>query len=148
MHSLRGFTGAGPVGKHTSAAASSSEIVEGCLVVKVLQQKQVSFLAVSEISSTRSQNAQKCGASVVLNPIKDDVVKACLDATNGAGVDVVFECAGVQAALDVAFKAVRRRGTVMNIAIWEPNNAARLNPTVLVTKEINFTGRSHRRSAG
>lgn len=57
--------------------------------------------------------------------------------TGGAGADIVFDCAGVPASIETGCKAVRARGHVVNIAIWE--KAIPFNPNWLVFKEGRFS---------
>lgn len=44
--------------------------------------------------------------------------------TNGYEADVGFDAAGVQIAVDYAVKAVRARGTLVNIALWVAKRVA------------------------
>ena len=53
------------------------------------------------------------------------------------GPDVVFDCAGVPASLTTACTAVRARGTVVNVAIWEKE--VPFNPNMLVFREAQYT---------
>lgn len=47
-----------------------------------------------------------------------DVVKKTANLTEGQGVDVCFDAAGVQVAVDFGLKSVKPRGTFVNIALW------------------------------
>lgn len=38
--------------------------------------------------------------------------------TRGQGCDLVFDCAGVQIAVDYGLKCLKARGTFVNIALW------------------------------
>lgn len=76
----------------------------------------------------------------MFDPRTTEVSEACLAATDGTGVDAVFECSGVQAAMDDAFKSVRRRGTLVSVAFWEAVHPAKINPTLMLMREFNFTG--------
>jgi (R,R)-butanediol dehydrogenase/meso-butanediol dehydrogenase/diacetyl reductase len=73
---------------------------------------------VSEPTATRiAQN--KSIADIVFNPITDDVAAKCREMTNGEGVDAVFDCAGIQKAMDAGFDALRVKGIFMQVAIYE-----------------------------
>jgi len=74
----------------------------------------------------------------VLNPIKEDVVSRVRELCDGSGVNVAFDAAGVQAGLDQAIQAVRARGTLVNIAIWE--KTATITPNWLVFRERKYMG--------
>jgi len=54
----------------------------------------------------------------VLDPMQVDVGEAVRDHTGGAGAEVAFECAGIDAVLASAIGAVRPGGTAVNVAIW------------------------------
>jgi (R,R)-butanediol dehydrogenase/meso-butanediol dehydrogenase/diacetyl reductase len=64
--------------------------------------------------------AQVAGAHHVLSPKDGDIITECRRLTGGddRGVDVSFECAGVQATINTAIGALRTRGTCVNVAIW------------------------------
>ncbi|WEV52863.1 2,3-butanediol dehydrogenase [Bifidobacterium sp. ESL0798] len=76
---------------------------------------------ISDVSDVRLDMARKLGFTDVLNPTKDDVNavirKDCPD-----GVDVSFECGGVQATFDTALQVTRRNGTVQLVALGKPLN--------------------------
>lgn len=70
------------------------------------------------MSNQRSKFALQFGAHHVINPAKQDVVEEVKKLTGGKGADVAFDAAGVQAAVYTAIKAIRARGTLVNIALW------------------------------
>jgi threonine dehydrogenase-like Zn-dependent dehydrogenase len=75
------------------------------------------MIILSEVSSSRQRFARDFGAHHVLNPTLDDIVAKSRDLSGADGVDIVFDCAGVPANITTACKAVRARGTVVNVAI-------------------------------
>src|SRR5580704_18821731 len=74
-------TGAGPIGLMSIAVARAA----GCAT-----------LFATEVNAHRRELAKKMGADEALDPSQGDVVQHVLDATDGAGVDVIFEGATVQ----------------------------------------------------
>ena len=52
------------------------------------------------------------------------MVKETANLTEGQGVDVCFDAAGVQAAVDYGLKSVKPRGTFVNIALWGAQRVA------------------------
>ena len=79
-------------------------------------------IIVSEPTAARRAMANRFADEgvLVVDPITTaDVAGKCRDLTGGIGVDVVFDCAGVQRAADVGFDALRARGTYVNVAVWE-----------------------------
>ena len=57
---------------------------------------------------------------------------------DGMGAHVAFDAAGVQAGLNQALKAIRARGTLVNIAVWEKEAAVSMND--LTFRERNYMG--------
>ncbi|KAF7562250.1 hypothetical protein G7046_g1897 [Stylonectria norvegica] len=108
----------------------------GLALILCLKAKGVTEIIVSEIASSRQAFARQFGATRVVNPIKDDVKKVVLELTGGKGVDVVFDCAGVPASIKGAFEAVKTKGTVVNVAIWEKEIP--FNPNWITWKEASF----------
>lgn len=105
-------------------------------------------MIVSEPASGRRSLASKHGATIVLNPLEhlstrspspSTVPSAVMQATNGIGVDVAFDAAGIQAGLDAALLSVRPRGTLVNVAIWEKDPIT-ISMNLLTGREINLTG--------
>lgn len=82
--------------------------------------------------------AAEHGASAAFNPLKEDVVAEVFKATNNQGADVVYDAAGIQATLDLAIKALRPRGNLMNIALWSQPASIHMNNVLF--KEITITG--------
>lgn len=110
----------------------------GLSVIQALRSKGDSTIIVSEVSPVRQQYAKQFGATHVLDPTKDDIVKRCKELCDNQGVNVVFDAAGVQAGLDQAIHAVRARGTIVNIAVWE--KPCTIHPNDLVFKERKYLG--------
>lgn len=54
--------------------------------------------------------AQKMGAHMTINTVKEDAVKMILDATQGRGVDVVVDFTGSNAAICQGFKMLKKGG--------------------------------------
>jgi len=74
----------------------------------------------------------------VIDPTDTDVTAAVRDLTKGAGADVAFECAGIDAVLAGAIGAVRPGGRVVNVAIWGHPATVQMNDLVL--SEIDVVG--------
>ena len=86
----------------------------------------------------RKEFAKQFGAHHVLDPSKDDVVARVRELSEGYGVNVAYDAAGVQAGLDQAIQALRARGTLVNIAIWE--KTANITPNWLCFREKKYMG--------
>lgn len=105
----------------------------GLCVVQALLARNVSTIIVSEVAEKRKQFAHDFGAHHVLDPSQEDIVMRCRELCDGQGVHFVFDAAGVQAAVTTGVNALRARGTMVNIAIWE--NTLTLVPNDWIFKE-------------
>lgn len=82
--------------------------------------------------------AKRQGASLVLNPLEDDVVASIRQFTNGKGVDVAIVAADAKNIVDQASSIVKKRGEVGIVAmITEP---IPVNTYAFVFNEINLFG--------
>ncbi|KIW34205.1 chlorophyll synthesis pathway protein BchC [Cladophialophora immunda] len=110
----------------------------GLAVVQALVGKGCKNIIVSEVSGRRREFATQFGAHHVIDPVKADVVAEVEKLTNGEGADVGFDAAGVQVAVDTAFKAIKARGTLVNIAVWEKRATLQMND--IVFRERGYMG--------
>lgn len=114
----------------------------GLAVIQALKARKAGLIITAEISGQRQKFATKFGADHIINPAKEDVVKKSREYCSGfngkpdTGPDLVFDCAGVPASLTAACTAVRSRGTVVNVAIWEKE--VPFNPNMLVFREGRY----------
>lgn len=72
-----------------------------------------------EPAATRRELALQCGAAAVVDPLAEDPLEAVAELTDGVGVDVVIECAGVQATGILAGRMARRQGRVIILGVFE-----------------------------
>jgi threonine dehydrogenase-like Zn-dependent dehydrogenase len=90
----------------------------GIAVLWNLRAMGVKTMVVSEPTKLRQEHAREL-TSHVLNPMELDVAVECRKLAEGAGVDVVFDCAGIPAGMISGMDALRAKGTYMNVAAWE-----------------------------
>jgi len=109
----------------------------GIAVIQALKARGCSTIIVSEVSASRQEFAKHFGADHVLDPRKNDVVEVTRKLTSGEGAHIIFDCAGVAAGLETACLAVRARGTVVNVAIWE--HPVPIDVNALVFREATYT---------
>ena len=108
----------------------------GIATILALKAKGATNIIVSEVSTKRQEFAKTFGADYIIDPTKEDVPKRCKELTENKGVHVVYDCAGVQAALNQAVHATRPRGCIVNIAIWE-------KPCTITPNDFNFKERMY-----
>lgn len=83
----------------------------------VLRARGCKQIFISEPTSTRAEQ-NRTVSDAVFNPIIDNVGDKCRELTSSEGVDVAFDCAGVQKGFDAGMDALRHRGLYMNVAAW------------------------------
>lgn len=117
-------SGCGPLGLGMVAAARLRN--PGCLVAL-------------DVVDSRLDVAKQCGADVVLNPAKDDVIAEMLKMTDGYGCDVYIEAAGHPASVVQGLHMIRKLGTFVEFSVMrEPVTA---DWTIIGdTKELNIHG--------
>ncbi|KAH9474414.1 (R,R)-butanediol dehydrogenase [Psilocybe cubensis] len=116
----------------------------GLLVLKVLRSRDPSAVVIlSEPASGRRNLALKHGATSAVDPTakrspsSDILHDTVAELTNGRGVDVAFDAAGIQASIDACLLNLRPRGTLVNVAIWENNPTININ--LITGREIVMT---------
>ena len=67
----------------------------------------------------RQQLALEIGATAVIDPNRQDPVAAIGEYTDGAGADVVIECAGFETSGILAGRIARRKGRVVILGVFE-----------------------------
>ena len=118
------IAGAGPLGLGMIAAAHL---------------KHPHTLVVLDMDDKRLDVAKACGADVLLNPRKVDVVDEVLKMTDGYGCDVYIEATGHPAAVEQGLRMIRKLGTFVEFSVMrEPVTT---DWTVIGdTKELNIHG--------
>ncbi len=91
----------------------------GLGVIQCLKARGVKTVIVVEMAKERQNFAKRFGATHLIDPTKEDVVKKAKEICDGQGPHVALDAAGVPASIKSAALAVRARGTIVNVAIWE-----------------------------
>jgi (R,R)-butanediol dehydrogenase/meso-butanediol dehydrogenase/diacetyl reductase len=91
----------------------------GALVLLAAKAAGATKIFVSELNPNRRALAQQLvPEAIVFDPRETDTEKLFRDQTEeGVGVDVALECVGAEASLNLCAKAVRRRGTVVQVGL-------------------------------
>ena len=72
----------------------------------------------TDVSAAKRQMAVRLGATEAFDPTDTDPVEAVIRRTGGLGVDVVFVNVSVPTVLQQALQMCRRRGTVVEVAVF------------------------------
>ena len=109
----------------------------GLGVIQCLKAQGANRIVVAEVAKERQSFAKHFGATHIFDPRHEDVVAKCKELTDGRGVHVSLDCAGVAASVKTACLAVRAQGRIVNVAIWEKEVA--FNPNNLVFGEKKYS---------
>lgn len=105
-------------------------------MVQVLKLQNAGEIVVVEPMDSRKKFARHYGATVIIDPGEADVVSRTREFTHEHGADVVFDTAGVEAALNGVIPACRTHGAIVNIALWESGPVVRVNE--LMYREVQY----------
>ncbi|WP_430249860.1 2,3-butanediol dehydrogenase [Neorhizobium sp. DAR64860/K0K1] len=91
----------------------------GALVLLATRSAGATTIFVSELNPNRRALAQKLvPEAIVFDPRETDTESLFRQHTeDGVGVDVALECVGAEASLNLCVKAVKRRGTVVQVGL-------------------------------
>ncbi|KAL8243721.1 hypothetical protein R6Q59_009979 [Mikania micrantha] len=109
----------------------------GLGVIQCLKARGANQIIVVELAKERQNFAKHFGATRIIDPRSEDVVKVCKELCGGKGPHIAMDCAGVAASLTSATLAVRPRGVIVNVAIWEKETS--FHPNNLVFGEKKYT---------
>lgn len=98
----------------------------------------IDTIVVSEPSSVRRAAIEAVGARTVLDPSTDDLDAAVRLATNGRGVDVAFDAAGVGPAFMSSIRCLTPGGRAVVVAMHE--KAFDFDPSQMVMRETDLRG--------
>jgi len=110
--------------KLSSFKPSDSILIQGAgplgvLTLEVLKKSGAGKIMVAEVSDGRKKLAQRLGADVVIDPREENLPAVIERQTNGFGVDVLFDTAGVPETLSENFTLVKKGGEIMIVGITE-----------------------------
>jgi len=113
----------------------------GLALLLLLRARGARKIILSEVTESRSQQAKRFGADIVINPLSDPKANAVLVAvhdTMGEGADIAFDASGLQSTLDTAIDVVKPGGIIFNVAIHE--KPLQINPNSFTFKEAKLMG--------
>jgi len=101
------------------------------------------IFAIEPVPTRLAMVPQFASDATLLNPAKEDVVKAILDATEGRGVDVSLEISGSTQAAKMAFQVLRKGGRVSLVGL--PSAPVELDtPEDIIYREATVYGTTGR----
>jgi len=111
----------------------------GILIAALCKRSGASEVAVVDFSPKRLSVALEVGATVAINPSKQDVYDIISEITNGIGMDKTFECVGLEATFNQAMMTLRKNGLATIVGIFENPNIT-IPAIRFITHEIKVQG--------
>jgi (R,R)-butanediol dehydrogenase/meso-butanediol dehydrogenase/diacetyl reductase len=112
----------------------------GALILEVVRRAGASKVLVSEPVTERRELAKQLGATVVVDPLNEDLNDAALRLTEGRGFDRVFDVSGKPAVARQAFDLADRCGTVVLVAVYPFGTDIDLPSMAMNGKELTVKG--------
>ncbi len=126
----------------------SSVAVLGCgpiglLVIAVLRDSGAGTIIATDLVDSRLEMAEQMGADVVINvgnTTPGERVEQIQSLTNGVGVDIAIECAGIPAVFSEALDVVRRGGKVIEVGHYTDSGDTQVRPHQICNKDLDVCG--------
>ncbi len=125
-------------GKRSGSALVIGAGAVGLALVKILKILEYGPIAVSEPMESKRKLAEKFGADLSIDPLKDDLLSETFRYRGAAGFDTVFECSGLSTMLATAMNVAGPTASVCQLSVIYEDVS--INPAVLMFKELNLTG--------
>jgi len=109
----------------------------GLLVGQCARAAGAGLVILIEPQSSRRQFGTALGFDLLIDPGAENTEAVIAERTGQAGVDVVFECAGIPETVDMAVTLSRRGGVVSLVGV--PNAPSSINAASWLIKEIRLT---------
>ncbi len=114
---VRAVRRAGAVGGACAFVVGAGTI--GLLVMQVLRVYGARRVVVSDVNDSRLELAAELGADHVVNPNRTDIPRWIQSEFGSDGVDVSFECVGVQPTVEQCILSVRKGSRVVIAGVFE-----------------------------
>ncbi|RLF02855.1 MAG: hypothetical protein DRJ59_02445 [Thermoprotei archaeon] len=111
----------------------------GLLTLQVAKAMGALNTIITDIVDWKLEIAKKLGATVTVNPLKEDLGEIIIEQTGGLGVDTSFEAVGHKDTLTQALEYTRKGGNVVIIGVFE-TPVVDINIMHVVNKELNLFG--------
>ncbi len=82
----------------------------GQIIAQVARLKGAAQVIVVDVLDGKLELAKKLGATVVINPRKENALELIIDLTKGLGADVVVEAAGSQESINMCTQMIKHNG--------------------------------------
>ncbi|WP_434579289.1 zinc-dependent alcohol dehydrogenase [Thermoanaerobacterium thermosaccharolyticum] len=111
----------------------------GILIAALCRANGATDVAVVDLSDTRLKKALELGATVAINPLKDNLEEKIAQISGSKGMDKTFECVGLEETFVQAMTALKKNGLLTVVGIFEIPTA-NIPVTRFITHEIKVQG--------
>jgi len=108
-------------------------------MLQLVQLAGAAYTIVLEPLEQKRRTAQALGATLVVDPMKDEVRGVVSDVAR-EGADVIIECVGKPATMELAIDLARRGGTVEFFGVCPIGATIPLEPNKVYFKELTIVG--------
>ena len=115
----------------------------GLLVIAVLRDSGAGTIIATDLVDSRLEMAKLMGADVVINVNNTSLSERTEQIqahTNGVGVDIAIECAGIPAVFAEALDVVRRGGKVIEVGHYTDSGNTKVRPHQICNKDLDVCG--------
>lgn len=112
----------------------------GQLFLKVLSQMGLSKIFVSDIDPDKLAIAKKNGATHIINAKQDNLQQIIKEETNGYGVNVMIDAAGLTSTIADSLQLLENSGRVLIFGVPDEYKKAEIIPYQIYKKEIEIIG--------
>lgn len=115
----------------------------GLLVVAVLRGTGAGTIIATDIVASRLEMAKRMGADVAIDVSQttpEERVEQIQELTDGIGVDLVIECAGLPNVFAEALNVVRRGGKVIELGHYTDSGSIQVRPHQICNKDLDICG--------
>jgi threonine dehydrogenase-like Zn-dependent dehydrogenase len=115
----------------------------GLMVIAHLNNMGAGLIIAADLMQDRLDLAASLGANVLINSGKmdlDERLSYIRSLTNGVGVDLAIEAAGVPKAFQEALEAVRRGGILVEVGHYTDPGTTEIRPFTVCNKDVDIRG--------
>jgi L-iditol 2-dehydrogenase len=110
----------------------------GLCIIQVLRSKGCGKIIAVDLEDNKLDMAVKLGASIILNPARDNIQEGVLGLSEGRGADIAFEAVGISDTVNTAIECARKGATVTLVGNLSPSVELPLQS--VVTRELRLQG--------
>lgn len=109
----------------------------GLVTLLALKAKGLSQIYVVDIMDKRLEKALELGAAGVIHASKEDVIKKCLEITEGKGFDLAIETAGTEITTQQCVEIVKKGSNIVLVG-YTTNGTVNMPISLALDKEVTF----------